>query len=169
MSKKKAPVKNASGEEKAKPQTAPVGRPPKYKPEYCEQLVEWMKQGNSFYTFGVRCDPPVCWDTLKEWANVYQEFSAAKRLGRQFEMKWWDDLHRRCAATGEGNMTGIVWAQKNKFPAHYKERAPKGQQQIQLNANMDVKQLVANMPPEQLGQLILAIEAKTQMLEEAKE
>jgi hypothetical protein len=66
-------------------------------------------------------------------------------------------------------MTGIVWAQKNKFPGHYKERAPKGAQQIQLSAKMDVKQLVANMSPEDMTQLIVAIEAKTAMLEASKE
>lgn len=132
-------------------------------------LIEHMRDGQSFYTFGNKCDPIVCWDTLKEWANVHPDFSAAKKLGRQLELQWWDNLHRRCAATGEGNVTAIVWAQKNKFPAIYKERAPKGQQQIQLNASMDVKQLVANMQPEQIAQLVAAIEAKTLQLEQSKD
>ncbi|MEI6807058.1 MAG: hypothetical protein WCK49_11255, partial [Myxococcaceae bacterium] len=135
--------------------------------EYCEKLVEWMKKGNSFYTFGTQCDPPVCWDTVREWANTHPDFSVAKKIGRTYEMKWWDDCQRKLSATGEGNATAIIWAQKNKFPAHYKERAPKGQQQIQLNANMDVKQLIATMPPEQLAALVCAIEEKTKYLEGA--
>lgn len=80
-------------------------------------------------------------------------------------MEWWDNLHRRCAATGEGNMTGIVWAQKNKFPKHYNERAPKGQHQIQLIGKMDVRQLVQNMSAEEMAQLVTAIEQKTLELE----
>jgi hypothetical protein len=143
------------------------GQPTKYRPEYCEQLVEHMKQGKSFWTFASVVS--VTWETLSEWCRVHADFSEAKRLGRVHEMEWWDNLHRRCAATGEGNMTGIVWAQKNKFPGHYKERAPKGAQQIQLSAKMDVKQLVANMTPEDMTQLIVAIEAKTAMLEASKE
>ncbi len=147
------------------PEQPPRGRgaPTKYRPEYCEQLVEHMKQGKSFWTFASIVS--VTWETLSEWCRVHPEFSEAKRLGRVHEMEWWDNLHRRCAATGEGNMTGIVWAQKNKFPGHYKERVPKGQQQILLNAKMDVKQLIANMKPEDLAQLVTAIEAKTLELE----
>ena len=154
-------------EAKPKPEGYVTGRPTKYKPEYCEQLVEHMKQGKSFWTFAAIID--VAWDTLTDWTHRHPEFLAAKRRGRVHEMEWWDNLHRRCAATGEGNMTGIVWAQKNKFPAHYKERAPKGQQQIQLNASMDIKQLIANMPPEQIAQLIAAVETRTLELELAKD
>lgn len=163
MAKKQAPKK---------PEPAPrrddytTGRPTKYRDEYPEMLIEHMREGKSFWTFAAKA--MVTWETLSEWCRVHPEFSEAKRLGRTLEMEWWDNLHRRCAATGEGNMTGIVWAQKNKFPAHYKERAPSGKQQIQLNASMDVKQLVANMQPEQISQLVAAIEAKTLELEAGK-
>jgi hypothetical protein len=163
LSKKLTPKKPAQD----KPEGYVFGRPTKYKAEYCEQLVEHMREGQSFWTFAAKIE--VTWETLSEWCRVHQDFSEAKKLGRVLEMQWWDNLHRRCAATGDGNMTAIVWAQKNKFPAHYKERAPKGQQQIQLNASMDVKQLVANMQPEQMVQLIAAIEAKTMQLEESKD
>jgi hypothetical protein len=128
-----------------------------------------MKEGNSFYTFGTQCNPQVCWDTLKEWCHVHPNFSAAKKLGREYEMLWWDNLHRRNAATGEGNPTAIVWAQKNKFPHIYKERPGKAHQQIQLNANLDVRQLVATMKPEDLSTLIGAIEARTLELEKGKD
>jgi hypothetical protein len=163
MAKKSAPKKP-----EAQPRRADyvTGRPTLYRDEYCDMLVEHMKQGKSFWTFAAVID--VAWDTLTDWTHRHPEFLAAKKRGRVFEMNWWDDLHRRCAATGEGNMTGIVWAQKNKFPAHYKERAPHGKQQIQLNASMDVKQLVANMQPEQISQLVAAIEAKTLELEAGK-
>ena len=33
----------------------PVGRPTKYKPEYCEMLIEHMSEGLSFESFR-RCD-----------------------------------------------------------------------------------------------------------------
>lgn len=165
MSQKRTPKKPASD----KPEGYVFGRPTDYKPEYCEQLVEWMKQGNSFPTFGTSLTPPVCDATLYVWLSRYPDFLEAKKLGKAFEMQFLERLHLRCMATGEGNPTAIVWAQKNRCRKYYKERAPKGQQQIQLNASMDVKQLVANMQPEQMAQLIAAIEAKTMQLEEAKE
>ena len=105
---------------KEKPPNYTTGRPTKYKPEYCQMLIDWMREGRSFYTFATVVE--VNQDTLAEWVNVHIDFSDAKKRGRDLEMKWWDDLHRRCAATGQGNITAIVWAQKNKFPKHYKER-----------------------------------------------
>lgn len=143
-----------------------TGRPTKYRDEYPAMLIEHMRDGQSFWTFAAKIE--TTWEAISNWTQKYPEFHEAKKLGRVLEMQWWDNLHRRCAATGEGNMTGIVWAQKNKFPAHYKERAPHGKQQIQLNASMDVKQLVANMQPEQISQLVAAIEAKTLELEVGK-
>ncbi len=154
-------------EKKDKPEGYVFGRPTKYKKEYCEQLIEWMREGRSFWTFASTV--PCTIETLSEWCRVHPEFSEAKRLGRVHEQKWWDDLHRKCSATGEGNSTMIVWAQKNKFPKYYKERLAKGTNQINLNASMDIKQLVANMKPEQIAQLISVIEEKTLQLEEKKE
>lgn len=165
MAKKQAPKK---------PEPAPrrddytTGRPTEYRDEYCAQLVEWMKAGNSFPTFGTSLNPPVCDATLYYWLNKYPEFSEAKKLGKVFEMQFLERLHLRCMATGEGNVTAIVWAQKNRCRKYYKERVPLGKQQIQLNASMDVKQLVANMQPEQISQLVAAIEAKTLELEASK-
>jgi hypothetical protein len=93
----------------------------------------------------------------------------AKKICKVCVLQFLERLHLRVMATGEGNVTAIVWAQKNRCRKYYKERAPKGQQQIQLNATMDVKQLVANMQPEQISQLVAAIEAKTLELEASKD
>ncbi len=153
------------------------GRPLRYKPEFGDLLIEWMAKGNPFVTFG-KCivdtyklpkkEAP-CESTLYSWAVDFPEFLEAKKIGSIFERDKWETLQLRCALTGKGNMTAIIHALKNKYRKAYGDRAPKGQQQIQLNASMDVKQLVANMQPEQMVQLIAAIEAKTMQLEESKD
>ncbi len=166
MSKKAHPKKPVP---KPKPDGYIFGRPTEYRPEYCELLVDWMKQGNSFPTFGTSLTPPVSDSVLYDWVHRYPDFLEAKKLGKVFEMQFLERLHLRCMATGEGNPTAIVWAQKNRCRKYYKERVPKGSQQIQLSAKMDVKQLVANMTPEDMAQLITAIEAKTMALEASKD
>lgn len=63
----------------------PVGRPSKYKPEYCEQLIEHMSNGYSFESFAA--DLSVSKDTLYEWSKVYPEFSDAHAVGRMKLLK----------------------------------------------------------------------------------
>lgn len=78
------------------------GRPTKYKPEYCQQLIDWMSKGNSFWSFAAECD--VCFDTLSEWTRVYPEFSEAKRSGYSKLLKFDEQL----ALTGSsGQLTRI--------------------------------------------------------------
>jgi len=153
----------------------PIGRPTKYQPKFCAMLIEHMADGFSFESFGalVDCSRQV----VHDWVKVYPEFLEAKREGDVKAQIWWEKLHRRCAATGEGNMTGIVWAQKNKWPKQYCERVAKGQIDIrqhqtqQLNAQItgDFKSLVATLTPEQMYQLSIAMEQKTQVLEATHE
>lgn len=59
------------------------GRPSKYKPEYCEMLLDHMEGGLSFRSFAgaVR----VNFDTVYEWAKKHEEFSDAKRQGEALE------------------------------------------------------------------------------------
>jgi hypothetical protein len=56
-----------------------VGRPTKYKQEYCISIVEHMAKGNSFESFAGRVG--VCFDTLYHWTHQYPEFSEAKKVG----------------------------------------------------------------------------------------
>ena len=69
-----------------------VGRPTKYKPEYCEQLIEHMAHGASFESFGAIIR--VCRDTLYEWCKVYPEFSDAKGVGKSCSLNWWEKTGR---------------------------------------------------------------------------
>lgn len=149
-----------------KPEGYVFGRPTKYRKEFCQMLIDHMAEGFSFESFGALVDTHSRY--LYEWAKKYEDFSEAKRLGNEKARVWWEKLHRKCAATGEGNATMIVWAQKNKWPKQYYERAPKNNalthninQQITMSG--DFKQLVAKMPVEQLYSLIKA--AETHVLE----
>lgn len=60
--------------------TTKLGRPSLYKEEYCQMLIDHMKEGLSFESFAAVIDTHR--DTLYEWANVHSAFSDAKRRGR---------------------------------------------------------------------------------------
>jgi hypothetical protein len=55
-----------------------VGRPTRYKKEFCQMLIEHMEQGLSFDTFAGVIG--VNRDSLYEWKNTHKEFSDAKGI-----------------------------------------------------------------------------------------
>lgn len=58
----------------------PIGRPTKYKEEYCNHLIEHMANGFSFESFAAHCNVNI--DTLYEWCKVHEAFSEAKKIGK---------------------------------------------------------------------------------------
>jgi len=101
---------------------SPLGRPTKYKPEYCEMLIKHMSEGRSLYTFGAVIN--VNEDTIAEWVKVYPAFSEAKRQGRIKEIAWWEEI-LRAGAAGKipgYNATSVIFALKNKSPRHWRDK-----------------------------------------------
>lgn len=78
------------------------GRPSLYKPEYCQQLIDHMAKGGSFWSFAADVD--VCFDTLSEWCKVHPEFSEAKSVGMAKLLKF--DEHLNLAGSS-GQLTRI--------------------------------------------------------------
>lgn len=75
------------------------GQPTKYRPEYCQMLIEHMKSAHSFETFA--CEVGVNKDTLYEWCKAHAEFSEAKKIGRLHMQKSLENI-------GKGLMTGKI-------------------------------------------------------------
>lgn len=106
-----------------------VGRPTKYKPEYCQMLVEHMKQGFSFECFGAVIDCSE--DALYDWKNLHKEFSEAYKKGRMYSMKFWEDLG--VVGTTEGNhfnATSWIFNMKNRFGWRDRTDITSGDKQI---------------------------------------
>lgn len=76
--------------EKIKAVVDPVGAPSKYKPEYCQQLIEHMAEGLSFESFAGIIE--VNRDSLYEWIKVHQEFSDAKKIAVDKSLHFWEKL-----------------------------------------------------------------------------
>ena len=74
-----------------KPKKKPVkmGRPTKYKPEYCDQIVEMGRLGKSRVQCASHLD--VHTDTLYEWGSVHQDFSVALKKAQQHAESFWEN------------------------------------------------------------------------------
>ena len=84
----------------------PAGRPNKYKPEYCEELIEFMAQGYTFkaYAGHIKC----AYSTVKEWVHKYPEFGEAKKIGQMACEKALLTIGRGLA-TGKVKGNAQVW------------------------------------------------------------
>lgn len=92
----------------------PVGRPTDYKPEYCELLIDHMKRGLSFESFGAVVD--CCEDTLHEWKKVHSEFSESYKKGEVYSRMLWEELGLVGTTEGKNfNATTWIFNMKNRF------------------------------------------------------
>lgn len=111
MTKKKATKKKKKTVKKN-----PVGAPTLYKPEYCQQLIDFMAQGYSFKSFA--CDiPGVHSGTLHEWATKIPEFGEAKAKAQDKYFKYWEELGKRGVNGEIKNFNAVAWIfnMKNRF------------------------------------------------------
>jgi hypothetical protein len=95
-------------------------RPTKYKPEYCEMLIEHMKQGMMFETFAPEIG--VHRDTLYEWCKVHKEFSDAKKTAIDHNLLFYDKM-AIAAMSGKiknFNATTYIFNMKNRH--HWRDR-----------------------------------------------
>lgn len=101
--------------EKIKEWKARGGRPPNYKEEFCEMLVEHMAKGAPFDTFAAEVFCAA--ETLYEWCKKYPEFANAKKLGEKLSHEWWDRQGRKGLNIGPKSFHGQVWSitMKNRF------------------------------------------------------
>ena len=94
--------------EKRKP-----GRPTKYKPEYCEKLVQHMADGYSFESFGGKVD--VGRESLYRWEAKHQEFRDAKKRGSTKSQLHWEHMGRLGLGSKTFNATVWIFNMKNRF------------------------------------------------------
>lgn len=94
------------------------GRPSKYDPKYCNEVIDHMKQGYSLESFGGRIG--VCKATIYEWRDAHQEFSdAIKEAQTACQYFWEHNLVQTIHSPKEMNATTVYFALKCRFG--YKE------------------------------------------------
>lgn len=77
----------------------PGGRPTKYKPEYCQLLIEHMEKGFSFRSFSGVIKTSI--ECIYHWRDTIPEFSDAEKHGRALELLFYEKI-------GQAGMTGQI-------------------------------------------------------------
>lgn len=90
----------------------PAGRPSKYSPAYCNEVVEFLAQGFSVSAFAGEIG--VAASTVKLWAKDIPEFSDAVKRGQAKAIAFWERAAIKLAMTGEGNATACIFGLKNR-------------------------------------------------------
>ena len=91
----------------------PAGRPTKYKPEYCDEIVSYVHSEKYSSLEGFCAKIGICYDTCKEWVKVYPEFSAAVKRAKAVLAARSIERLMKCADEGTGNATANIFAVKN--------------------------------------------------------
>ena len=121
----------------------PVGRPTKYKPEYCDMLVEHMAEGASMTSFAAEID--VSRETISEWGRVHPEFSVAIKKGKAKCAAWWERLGRQGAQGGDVNPTLVIFGLKNMAADDWRDKQ-----------ELDHRSSDQSMSPKDTGAAVLA-------------
>lgn len=96
-----------------------MARPTEYKQEFCEQVIEYGKQGKSVAWMAAELG--VHKDSLYEWAKVHPEFSDSFTRAKLESQRWWEDAGQTGMLTpGFG---ASVWSRSMaaRFPEDWRE------------------------------------------------
>lgn len=98
----------------------PAGRPTKYRPEYCDEVLKLGRQGKSKTQIAGHLG--VAWSTFQDWEAKHEEFRAAIKEAQRLAQLWWEDLGQRMAQDGTGNATAFIFQMKNRFRDSYRDK-----------------------------------------------
>lgn len=102
--------------------TNPVGRPSKYDPAYCQQIIEHMEEGASIASFAAEIS--VARSTIQQWAEEHEEFSVAVKAAKAKCAAWWEVRLRNIAISGggPGAATAVIFGLKNMAAEDWREK-----------------------------------------------
>lgn len=93
------------------------GRPTKYKPEYCQKLIDHMAKGYSFESFGAIIN--VARSTVEDWVKAQECFRGAKEEAFLRSREFWERQGIEGLWSGDGdlkiNPTIWIFNMKNRF------------------------------------------------------
>lgn len=101
--------------------TAKMGRPTKYKPEMCAQVIECGKQG--FSKAEIAMELNVSRECVYEWGRTNPDFSDALKRAEDYASAFYNRTFREMAQ-GEvkGQPVALIFAAKNQLPNEYRDK-----------------------------------------------
>lgn len=98
------------------------GRPSKYSPEYCAEMVSYCSNGASLTSFAASIG--VSRRTFKNWVDEHGDFAEALDVAKGAATVWWETRARKVAdgEGGPGAASMIQFALKNLAPDDFSDR-----------------------------------------------
>lgn len=96
------------------------GRPSKYSPAYCDEVISTLSEGHSVTAFAGRIG--VARSTVFKWAEEHREFSDALKIGQAKAVEFWERILATVAREGKGNATAAIFALKNRASDDWADR-----------------------------------------------
>lgn len=97
----------------------PGGRPTKYKPEFCERVIELGKEGKSRHQMAAALD--VAMSTMQDWETAWPEFRAATTRAGNLAQAWWEDQGQLGLWSRDFNAAAHKHQIGCRFPETYRE------------------------------------------------
>jgi hypothetical protein len=128
------------------------GRPPKYRPQFCDEIIDLGKQGKSMAQMASYFD--VSRGTIDVWAEAYPEFLEALKRAQAHAQDYWEQLGRDMLTADKFH--SAVWTKimQARFRQDYTEQT---KTTIDYNGSVEVRHKVENTSPRQLARAVLSI------------
>jgi transposase len=69
--------------------SVPFGRPTDYRPEYCQKVIEWGRQGKTIANMCEKLD--ISRQTFYDWQKAHSDFLDATTRARDLSLSWWEE------------------------------------------------------------------------------
>ena len=102
------------------PKKRPVGRPSKYKPEYCERILEMAAEGAGMAEYAAEFG--IDRTTLFDWRDSHEEFSTALTRAKILEQAWFEREARMNMRNKEFNSNLWYRSVLSRFRDDYAEK-----------------------------------------------
>ncbi len=100
------------------------GRPTKYRPEFCELVIEQGKLGKSVVQMAAACG--VWKSVILDWAREHEDFSAAINRAKAESQNWWETVAQThmIEEKDAARLNAGIWSRSMaaRFPDDYTEK-----------------------------------------------
>jgi transposase len=101
----------------------PVGRPTKYDPAFCEQVVELGRIGKSIEQIAANLG--VSTRVLFDWRDKHENFLHALEYAKELELDWWETVGQTHMIENKESdkLNASIWSRSMaaRFPKKYRE------------------------------------------------
>ncbi len=93
--------------------------PTLYRPEYCDEIVECLKDGHSVAVFAGKIG--VAHRSIYQWTAAHPEFADAVKRAQAKSVLWWERRLLDLAQKGRGNARAVIFGLKNRACEHWRD------------------------------------------------